>query len=126
MPNSRFTIHYGYDNQDNNTKTVIKWIDESKRLAHFMENIYLEMMLEKEEKEGHGYLAKVLSRVMTKQYELEYPPSSRKTFSYNFSRKAEVKKEEIRSILKEMLSFDTILNAEETVNLGFADEVYKG
>jgi len=25
-----------------------------------------------------------------------------------------------------MLSFDTILNAEETVDLGFADEIYKG
>lgn len=125
MPNSRFMIHYGYDSQENNSKTVIKWIDESKRLAYFMENIYLNTMLEKEEKEGHGYLAKVLSKIMTKQYELEYPPSSRKVFNYNFSRKQETKKEEIRSILKEMLSFDTILTAQEAVDLGFADEIYK-
>jgi ATP-dependent protease ClpP protease subunit len=63
---------------------------------------------------------------MTKQYEFEYPPSSRKIFNYNFSKKEDVKREEIRSILKEMLSFDTILNAEETVDLGFADEIYRG
>ena len=35
------------------------------------------------------------------------------------------KKEEIRLILKEMLNFDTILNAEDTISLGFADEVFK-
>ena len=124
-PNSKFMIHYGYDSQEDNVRTVVKWIDESKRLAYFMENVYLEMMMDKEEKEGHGYLADTLGKIMTKQYELEYPPSSRKTFSYNFSKKKEVKVEEVRTILKEMLSFDTILTAEETVSLGLADEIYK-
>ena len=125
MPNSKFMIHYGYDTHDNNTRTVMKWMDESKRLAYFMENVYLEMMLEKEEKEGQGYLAGVLSKIMTKQYELEYPASSRKTFNYNFSKKKETKIEEIRTILKEILGFDTILSAEETVELGLADEIHK-
>jgi ATP-dependent protease ClpP protease subunit len=125
MPHSKFMIHYGYDSQENNSKTVIKWIDENKRLAYFMENVYLETMMEKEKKEGHGHIAKILSQIMTKQYELEYPPSSRKVFNYSFSKREETKKEEIRSILKEMLNFDTILTAEETVDLGFADEIYK-
>jgi ATP-dependent protease ClpP protease subunit len=125
MPNSRFMIHYGYDTQDNNTRTVFKWVDESKRLGYFMENIYLDKMIEKEQTEGNGYLAKILSQIMTKQYEMEYPPSSRKVFNYTFSKKEDTKREEIRSILKEMLSFDTILTADETVDLGFADEVYK-
>jgi ATP-dependent protease ClpP protease subunit len=62
---------------------------------------------------------------MTKQYEMEYPPSSRKVFNYSFSKKEDVKRDEVRFILKEMLSFDTILTAEETVDLGFADEIYK-
>jgi len=125
MPNSKFMIHYGYDSQDNNTRTVFKWVDESKRLGYFMENIYLDKMMEKEKKEGHGHLAKILSQIMTKQYEMEYPPSSRKVFNYSFSKKEDVKRDEVRFILKEMLSFDTILTAEETVNLGFADEIYK-
>jgi ATP-dependent protease ClpP protease subunit len=125
MPNSKFMIHYGYDTQDNNTKTVFKWIDESKRIGYFMENVYLDKMMEKEKEVGHGHLSKALSQIMTKQYELEYPPSSRKVFNYSFSKKEDVKREEIRYVLKEMLSFDTILNAEETVELGFADEIYK-
>jgi len=126
MPNSKFMIHYGYDTQDNNTRTVFKWVDESKRLGYFMENVYLDKMMDKEKKEGHGHLSKVLSQIMTKQYEMEYPPLSRKVFNYNFSKKEDIKREEIRFILKEMLSFDTILNAEETVDLGFADEIYRG
>jgi len=126
MPNSKFMIHYGYDSQDNNTRTVFKWVDESRRIGYFMENVYLDKMMEKEKKEGHGHLAKTLSQIMTKQYEFEYPPSSRKVFNYNFSKKEDIKREEVRFILKEMLSFDTILTAEETVDLGFADEIYRG
>ena len=76
-----------------------------------MEEIYLKAMLDKEEKEGHGYLAKTLSDI------LESPKT--------LSRKTESKKEELRLILKGMLNFDTILTAEETVDLGFADEIYK-
>ena len=49
MPNSRFMIHFGYDSQSNHSKVVEKWIDEGKRLGHEMENIYLDVMLEKEE-----------------------------------------------------------------------------
>jgi ATP-dependent protease ClpP protease subunit len=76
-----------------------------------MEEIYLKAMLDKEEKEGHGYLAKTLSKIL----------NSPKTFL----KKPDTKKEELRIVLKEMLSFDTILTSEESVDLGFADEVYK-
>lgn len=123
MPNSKFMIHYGYDRQDNHSKTVMKWTDESKRLAYFMENIYLDVMLEKEEKMGHGYLAKTLGEIMTRQYALGYPPPSQPKI-YSFSKKLETKREELRKVVQEMLDFDTILTAEETVALGFADEVY--
>lgn len=123
MPNARFMIHYGYDAKHDNVKTVEKWIDEGKRLAFEMENIYLNEMMEKEEKEGHGYMAQTLSRIMARQGALEYPfPITKK---YSFSKKPETKREEIRNVLKEMLNFDTILNAEETVALGFADEIFK-
>jgi ATP-dependent protease ClpP protease subunit len=123
MPNSRFMIHYGYDGRNDHVKTVEKWTDEGKRLSYEMENLYLDVMLEKEEKMGHGYLAKHLSDIMTKQNALTYPPSSPKV--YSFSKLLAKKREEIRPILKEMLNFDTILNAEETVTLGFADEIFK-
>lgn len=124
MPNSRFMIHYGYAGRNDHVKIVEKWTDEGKRLSYEMENLYLDVMLEKEEKMGNGYLAKTLSSIMTKQNSLSYPiPTTNRT--YNFSKILSKKKEEIRLVLKEMLSFDTILNAEETVALGFADEIFK-
>lgn len=123
MPNSRFMIHYGYDSKDDNTKNVLRWADESKRLCRLMENIYLDMILEKGNKEPSGYLEKVLSKIMTKLYETEI--NNTEVFNYKFSTKPLTKKEEIRLILKRMLDFDTILTAEETVELGLADEVYK-
>jgi ATP-dependent protease ClpP protease subunit len=120
MPNSRFMIHYGYNGVNSHVKIFEKWADEGKRLNYQMENMYLDIMMEKEEKEGHGYLAKKLSEIMTKQNALNYPPPTT-TKNYNFSKTN--KKEEIRVVLKEMLNFDTILDPEETVTLGFADEI---
>ena len=112
MPNSRFMIHYGYTGYGETTiRSLEKWFSEEKRLSTDMEEIYLKAMLDKEEKEGHGYLAKTLSKIL----------NSPKTFL----KKPDTKKEELRIVLKEMLSFDTILTSEESVDLGFADEVYK-
>ena len=71
------------------------------------------------EKEGHGHLAKKLSEIMTKQYALTYPSSPPKNYSFSKTNK----KEEVRMVLKEMLNFDTILDPEETIALGFADEI---
>lgn len=112
MPNSRFMIHYGYTGYgETSIRSLEKWMEEEKRLAFDMEEIYLKSLLDKEEKEGHGYLSKTLSKILKSPY--------------TFYKKPETKKEELRKILKEMLSWDTILTAEETVALGFADEVYK-
>ena len=88
-----------------------------------MENIYLDVMLEKEEKMGEGHLAQMLGKIMTQQKSFEHPPLV-KPFTYAFSKKLETKREQVRVVLKEMLNFDTILTAEETVALGFADEIY--
>ena len=122
MPNSRFMIHFGYDGRSDHSKTVEKWADEGKRLSYDMENTYLDVMLEKEEKEGHGYLVETLGNIITKQNSLGYPPPQSKF--YSFSKVNSKKREEVRIVLKEMLNFDTILNAEETVALGFADEIF--
>ena len=123
MPNSRFMIHFGYDSQDNHSKIVEKWVEEGKHLTYLMENIYLDVMLEKEEKMGDGHLAKTLGDVMTRQRAFEHPPLT-KPITYSFSKREETKREQVRAVLKEMLNFDTILTAEETVALGFADEIY--
>jgi ATP-dependent protease ClpP protease subunit len=45
--------------------------------------------------------------------------------NYTLSRAQGARKEELRKILKEMLNFDTILTASETVSLGFADEIFQ-
>lgn len=122
MPHSKFMIHYGYNGISGHAKTFEKWADEGKRINYEMENIYLDSMMDKEEKEGSGHLAKVLTSIISKQRSLEIPYPGE--ISYKFSRNLSTKREEIRGVLREMLNFDTILNAEETVQLGFADEIY--
>mgnify|MGYP003321978625 CR=1 FL=1 len=111
MPNSRFMIHYGESGNMNHSKVIEKWGDEQKKINYSIENFYLQSMLSKEEKEGHGHLAKKLSEIMTKQYSLTYPSSPPKNYSFSKTNK----KEEVRMVLKEMLNFDTILDPEETI-----------
>lgn len=122
MPNSRFMIHYGSNGNYGHAKIFEKWSDEGKRINYEMENIYLDNMMDKEETMGNGHLSKVLSRIMSKQRSLEIPNPGEIT--YKFSKAQSTKREEVRAVLKEMLNFDTILNAEETVSLGLADEVF--
>jgi ATP-dependent Clp endopeptidase proteolytic subunit ClpP len=123
MPNSRMMIHYGYGGVSGHAKITEKWSDEGKRINYEMENIYLEMMMQKEEQAGTGHLARALSAVANKQRMLEVPYPGE--VSYKFSKSPKVKIEEARAVLKELLNFDTILNAEESVSLGLADEVFK-
>ena len=124
MPNSRFMIHYGYSSFDNHVKVIEKWANEEKRIAFEIEELYLKAMILKEELMGNGHLAKTLNVIINKQRELDYPIPTKLT-NYSFSKKAETKKEELRTVLKEMLNFDTILNPTETIALGFADEIYR-
>ena len=122
MPNSRFMIHYGYNSVNNHSRIYEKWSEENKVLLYDMENIYLDQMMRKEEEEGIGYLARIVSSVMTRLKSKEYPYPGNST--YKFSRSPKVKREELREVLREMLNFDTILTARETVDLGLADEVF--
>lgn len=123
MPNSRFMIHYGYDGKYGHSKTFEKWADEGKRINYQMENIYIEKMMEKASEIGGAKLSKALSAIMTKNRALEIPTP--KSINYVLSKSQGARKEDLRGILKEMLNFDTILNASETVSLGFADEVFQ-
>jgi ATP-dependent Clp endopeptidase proteolytic subunit ClpP len=122
MPNSRFMIHYGYNGLSGHTKIFEKWAEEGKKINYTMENIYLESIMEKEDYEGNGYIAKVLSDIINRQRSFEIPKAQE--VKYSFSKNSSKKREEIRMVLKEMLNFDTILTARETVNLGLADEVF--
>jgi len=122
MPNSRFMIHYGYNAINNHSKIYEKWSEENKVLLYEMENIYLDSMMAKEEEEGTGYLARIISSIMTRLKSREYPNPGNS--AYKFSRSLKVKREEVREVLREMLNFDTILTSRETVDLGLADEVF--
>lgn len=121
MPNSKFMIHYGYNGTVGHSKTFERTADEGKRINYQMENIYLDEIMEKEEEEGHGHIAKVLSKIMNRLRSFELNPT---LASYKFSKHQESKREEIRAVLKEMLNFDTYLDAQETVDLGLADFVF--
>jgi ATP-dependent protease ClpP protease subunit len=121
MPNSKFMIHYGYNGSVGHTKSFERSADESKRIGFQMENIYLDEIMKKEKHEGHGHIAKVMSRIINRLRAFEINPT---LASYKFSKNTESKREEIREVLKEMLNFDTYLDAQETVDLGLADQVF--
>jgi ATP-dependent Clp endopeptidase proteolytic subunit ClpP len=46
-PNSRIMIHYGYFGMNEHAKTVYKWMEESKKSDHWMEELYLSKIREK-------------------------------------------------------------------------------
>lgn len=120
MPNSRFMIHYGYNGMSGHAKIFEKWSEEGKRLHYEMENLYISRMLEKIETDGIVKYSKSLSTIMNRQKKFEIPPAE--NVNYTFSKSVGERREQLRTILREMLNFDTILNAEETVMLGLADE----
>lgn len=123
MPNSRFMIHYGYDGKYSHSKIFERWSDEGKRVNLEMENIYLDKLMKKDQERGISYMTKTFETIVRKVKEFE-PNSKPEEVKYIFSKKSDLRREEYRKVLKELLNFDTILTAEETVMLGFADEVY--
>lgn len=125
-PYCRFMIHYGYDGYDGHSKIFSKSGDEGKKVNRMMEDIYLEKMMEEDEKRQEAgesnYLERVLADVMNKQNMLDYPPPE-KLIKYKFSKDIEQRKEDVRKVLKELLNFDTFLTAEDTVALGLACKI---
>lgn len=122
----RFMIHYGYDGSAGHSKIFSKHGDEGKRVNYMMENIYLDNMLDKDQKKQQSgdsnYLEGILSEIMNKQNALDYPAPI-KPLKYKFSKDPEQRREDVRIVLKKMLDYDTFLTAQETVDLGLADEV---
>jgi ATP-dependent protease ClpP protease subunit len=125
-PYCRFMIHYGYDgNNGTHSKIFSKHGDETKHVNYIMENIYLDRMLERDQEEAEegkrNYLERVLSSIMNRQSELDYPP--RKKVNYRFSSNLQKRREDVRAVLKELLNYDSFFTAEETVAMGLADKV---
>ena len=124
MPNSRFMIHYGYDGRYGHAKIFEKWAEECKRLNHDMENLYLDKIMSKEKEVGIPVMTKTFEGIVRKIREFDQLLTQEGEIKYTFSKKMEVRRGEYRNILKEMLNFDTILNPQDTISLGLADEVY--
>lgn len=126
MPNSRFMIHYGYDGRYGHSKIFERWADEGKRVNLDMENIYLDKIMITEKEKGIPHITKVFEEIVTKVKQFEHPQTKEGEIKYTFSKKMDIRKEEYRKVLKDLLNFDTILTPEETISLGLADEIYKG
>jgi ATP-dependent Clp endopeptidase proteolytic subunit ClpP len=47
-PNSRFMMHYGTFSMEANAKDVYAWVDENKKVDKWMEDLFLEKMMEKD------------------------------------------------------------------------------
>jgi ATP-dependent protease ClpP protease subunit len=119
MPNSRLMIHYGTDGINSHPKIVQSWAEEGRRNNMEMENIYIDSMSSVNAKSLCESLNLLINRVRSK----DVPPS--KKVNYKLSVKKSIRRDELRSILRDLLNFDTILSSEETVSLGLADEVFK-
>ena len=117
QPNSRFMIHYGYNGFFGHSKSFERWGEENKRMAHVMENIYLDKIMEKDKTWGIKHMVEAFQLILNKV-------SDTPTEGLVFSRKGETRKEEYRKILKDLLNFDTILTPEETISIGLGDEIY--
>lgn len=121
MPSSRFMIHYGYDGKSGHAKIVYKWADEGKRVNYEMENIYLESILDYEVKHKikvEPSLEAIINRHNASEIPVKPP------VKYKFSTARAKRKEEIRSVISQLLDYDTILTPEETVSIGLADSIF--
>lgn len=123
MPNSRFMIHYGTDSIDSHSKNVSKWAEEYKKINSEMEEIYIERMMEKMTAVKISKYSRTLNSVIDQNRLIEN--KNRSNVTYTFSRSLKSRADELLTALQELLNFDTILTADETVELGFADLVYK-
>lgn len=122
MPNSRLMIHYGYEGTYGPSKTVYRWADEGKRINFEMENIYLDKMLESEKKKNKK-IDSAIEDILNRNLQMEY--LKKEKIKYKFSTKILEKREQLRDLLQMLLEHDTILDSNEAVSLGLADEIYK-
>jgi ATP-dependent protease ClpP protease subunit len=122
MPNSRMMVHYGYVYQDNHTKIVEKWTEESKRLNYMMENFFVTAMQNHVKKVGIGIVSDAINAVQKEKSQFEYPkPSTKRILLSDDPTKMET---QIRAFVRSILDYDTILTPEEAISLGFADSIY--
>ena len=119
MPNSRFMIHYGTDGGYRHAKISEKWADEGKRICWEMENLYIERLIEKEKLMGEGYIETTINNLISEITKYEIP---KKKIKFKISKTDQ--SEDIRAALQHMLNFDYILTPKQTIDLGFADEIY--
>lgn len=124
MPNSRFMIHYGYNGSYGHAKIFERWADEGKRLNLEMENIYLDRIMEKEKNTSINSMVKTFEGIMTKVKQFEHPLTKEGEIKYTFSKKMDLRREEYRKVIRELLNFDTILTPEETISMGLADKIF--
>ena len=119
MPNSRFMIHFGSGGKYSHAKITEKWADESKRICWEMENIYIEKLLAIDKLKGGTYLEDKINQIIKEVSKYEIP-TKRAPFKISKTDKTE----DIRTALQFMLNFDTILTPQQTIDLGFADEIH--
>jgi ATP-dependent Clp endopeptidase proteolytic subunit ClpP len=122
MPNSRMMVHYGYSYQSNHAKIVEKWAEEGKRLNHMMENFFIESMTSRVKKIGIDSMSDIINTVQKEKTQYEYPrPSIKRVLLSGDPVKME---SQLRTFVKSILDYDTILTPDEAVSLGFADSIY--
>ena len=80
--------------------------------------------MEKEKTEGIPHISKTFEQIMLNVKQFEHPQTKEGEIKYTFSRKTDLRREEYRKVLRELLNFDTILTPQETISLGLADKIF--
>jgi ATP-dependent protease ClpP protease subunit len=125
-PHSRFMIHLGSWGTHDHPKISYKQAEEGKLWDQIFLEIYLDKMMAKDEKEREAgnldHMEKTLSALVNK-HNAAVSLTPKKNVKYKFSQDATKRRDEISEVLQFLLDFDTFTTPEETVALGFADNV---
>ena len=114
MPNSTMMMHYGTNGIYDHSKNFIKWSEDAKRINRIMEDIYVDRLIEKIEEDRDEWISN-----MKRIFSVEIKSKNMRPIKLSSNLY-----EDVRSIVSDMLNFDTILSPEDTIKIGLTDEIH--
>jgi ATP-dependent protease ClpP protease subunit len=116
LPNSRLMLHYGQNSNQGHPKLLERWSEESKKLNHTMEQIYLEKIVSKESNNIQQLFNSINNILST------INPSF-KNHKLSPGKNINIRTKQYLSFISNLLDFDTYLTPEQTLSLGLIDSI---
>jgi ATP-dependent protease ClpP protease subunit len=114
MPNSTMMLHYGTNGIYDHTKNFIRWSEDSKRINRVMEDIFVNRLMEKIEEDRDEWISNMKTIFASEIKNKNMRPIKLSSNLY----------EDVRSIVSDLLNFDTILSPEDAIKIGLSDEIH--